>query len=558
MSQSDRKRAAQTEETQRQVENPDRLNALYEEALLDTPSEASFDRLTRLATLALNVPVALVSLVDRDRQFFKSSTGLPEPWATWRETPLSHSFCQHTIGSRKPLIIEDARRDPLVRDNLAIQDMSVIAYAGIPLLTSRGEAIGSMCAIDTKPRSWTDRDIAILQDLAAAVMSEIELRQAKREAEQERHRAEKLAVEQTAILRQIVDGVMIVDVNGSFVFVNEAARRLLGRDLTGGTLEDWADMVLPAEDAIGPVAPETLALTRAVFNAETTVNSSRSLRRPDGTEIVAEGSATPLYAEDGTRLGAVLTFHDVTHRAEIAQQKDEFLSAAAHDLKSPLTTIKGLAQLVLRQARRSDTLDAKVIAGHMERIEATSNRMANLMTELLDATRIELGRPLDLVQRPTDLVRLVQDVVADHEHALAGHEISLHSSVPSLVGQWDALRLQQVVTNLITNAIKYSPEETTVELRIDYEENTSGGEAVLRVADTGIGIPEEDLPRIFDRFYRASNVAKAVTGSGIGLAGVRQIVDQHGGTIEVQSREGEGSTFIIRLPLQATEPRAGM
>jgi signal transduction histidine kinase len=158
------------------VQDSARLEALRSLRLLDTDAEPAFDRLTRLAAKILQVPVVLVSLVDEDRQFFKSCVGLPEPWATARETPLSHSFCQHTIDTREPLVISDARLHPLVRDNLAIPDLNVVAYAGIPLITNDGFVLGSFCAIDTKPRVWTADEIAILDDLAASVMTEITLR----------------------------------------------------------------------------------------------------------------------------------------------------------------------------------------------------------------------------------------------------------------------------------------------------------------------------------------------------------------------------------------------
>ena len=152
-----------------------RLSALREAAVLDTPAEDRFDRLTRLAARLLGIPVALVSLVDEDRQFFKSCMGLPEPWASARETPLSHSFCRHVVDLAEPLVIEDAREHPLVRDNLAIRDLGVIAYAGVPLATADGHVLGSLCAIGHEPRAWTDGDIQTLRDLAGAVMTEIEL-----------------------------------------------------------------------------------------------------------------------------------------------------------------------------------------------------------------------------------------------------------------------------------------------------------------------------------------------------------------------------------------------
>src|SRR3954464_7514005 len=148
------------------LSHPGRLEALRATALLDSPPEEAFDRLTRLASHALNVPVALVSLVDEDRQFFKSCIGLPEPWASRRGTPLSHSFCQHAVASGEPLVIEDAREHPLVRNNLAIRDLDVIAYAGVPLKTSDGVVLGTFCAIDHQPRVWTEADLAFVGEMA--------------------------------------------------------------------------------------------------------------------------------------------------------------------------------------------------------------------------------------------------------------------------------------------------------------------------------------------------------------------------------------------------------
>ncbi|MDB5173463.1 MAG: domain S-box [Phycisphaerales bacterium] len=152
-----------------------RLKALRQAALLDTPPEEAFDRLTRLAARILGVPVSLVSLVDKDRQFFKSCTGIPEALALSRQTPLTHSFCQHAVLSGEPVIVEDAREHPVLKDNPAVA-LGVVAYAGIPLVTPDGLVLGSFCAIDTKPREWTQEQIDLLRDLTAAAMTEIELR----------------------------------------------------------------------------------------------------------------------------------------------------------------------------------------------------------------------------------------------------------------------------------------------------------------------------------------------------------------------------------------------
>ena len=152
-----------------------RLEALSATGLLDSPREAAFDRLTKLAAKLLNAPVSLISLIDEHRQFFKSEVGLAEPWRSARQTPLSHSFCRHTLVSREPLVIEDTRTHPLVRDNLGIRDLDAIAYAGAPLITTAGHALGTLCVIDHQPRSWTADQVEILETLTASVLSEITL-----------------------------------------------------------------------------------------------------------------------------------------------------------------------------------------------------------------------------------------------------------------------------------------------------------------------------------------------------------------------------------------------
>ncbi|MDA0168498.1 GAF domain-containing protein [Solirubrobacter taibaiensis] len=152
----------------------DRLAELHRTQLLDSPPDPTYDRIAEVAARMLEAPVALISLVDSDRQFFKSCVGLGEPWNTTRETPLSHSFCRHALDSAEPLVIEDARVHPLVRENLAIRDLDVIAYVGIPLITTGGHTLGTLCVIDHRPRTWTAEQIDGLQVLTTSVVAEIE------------------------------------------------------------------------------------------------------------------------------------------------------------------------------------------------------------------------------------------------------------------------------------------------------------------------------------------------------------------------------------------------
>jgi len=154
-----------------------RLAALAESGLVDSPPEDAFDRVTRLVSEVLHVPVALFTLVTADKQVFKSAIGVGD----LREMPLSHSFCKHVVDDGSPLEVVDARVHPRVRDNPSVSELGIIAYLGVPLTTADGERLGALCAIDHAPRQWTGRDHGVLEDLAAAMMSEIELRRANRQ-----------------------------------------------------------------------------------------------------------------------------------------------------------------------------------------------------------------------------------------------------------------------------------------------------------------------------------------------------------------------------------------
>ena len=300
-----------TSESGAALRDPVRLAALRQLALLDTPSEAAFDRLTRLATATLGVPVALVSLVDGDRQFFASCVGLPEPWRSARQTPLSHSFCQHTVASRAPLIIADARDHPLVRDNRAIPALDVVAYAGIPLVTADGHALGSFCAIDHRPRDWTAAELAILTDLAAAAVTEIELRAARADLERrvaertaelrvanrtlagelaKRARAEAALRESEgryrALVEQAPDGICVFEEGGRFLEVSARACAMLGYARAELLQLRTTDLIAPADLAARPLPP--------LVAGGGSLLEERLMRRKDGTTFPAEASVTRL------------------------------------------------------------------------------------------------------------------------------------------------------------------------------------------------------------------------------------------------------------------------
>jgi PAS domain S-box-containing protein len=238
---------------------------------------------------------------------------------------------------------------------------------------------------------------------------------------------------------------------------------------------------------------------------------------------------------------------------EALRVRDEFLSSLSHDLRTPLATIKGMAQLLGRQLGRLDLAEARRLGERAATIDRAAARMGAMVDELLDLARLQAGRPLELNRAAVDLVALARAAVEEQAALNPGHALRLDAETPALVGVWDAARLERVLSNLLSNAIKYSPDGGAVEVGVRPVPGDEGAAwAALTVRDRGVGIPAGDLPFIFEWFHRGANVARRVSGIGIGLAGVKHIVERHEGTIDVASTEGAGTLVTVRLPL--TEP----
>lgn len=234
-------------------------------------------------------------------------------------------------------------------------------------------------------------------------------------------------------------------------------------------------------------------------------------------------------------------------RERMEEQREAFLAGIIHDLRTPLTVIRGQAQLLGREVARTDTSPVGRLAAGLGSIEAATVSMSALIDDMLDLTRLHLGKQLDLHREPLDLLMLVQQTV-DVVQKTAVHRIGVSASVPELIGRWDRRRLVRIIDNLLTNAIKYSPDGGPIDVRVVQEQDGAIGWAVMSVHDRGVGIPAQDLPHVFDWFHRGENVAGQISGTGIGLAGVKQIVEQHAGTIAIVSEQGTGTTVTARLP----------
>jgi signal transduction histidine kinase len=246
----------------------------------------------------------------------------------------------------------------------------------------------------------------------------------------------------------------------------------------------------------------------------------------------------------------VAVMRDVRERREYERTQEEFLASVAHDLKNPLAAVRGQAQLLRRRMLRGEMPDPERLLAGLTAIDAGAGRMAGMIDELVDVARLRAGQPIELRRQPVDLAALAQRHVEEMQRLDDRHQFILEAGDAPVFGMWDSARIERVVANLVGNAIKFSPRGGPVTIRVGRGEAFGGPCAVLSVSDQGVGIPASDLPYVFERFHRGRNVG-SIRGSGIGLAGARSIVEGHGGTIAVESAEGTGSTFTVRLPLDA-------
>jgi PAS domain S-box-containing protein len=293
------------------IGDPVRLAALMQCGLLDSPSEESFDRLTRLATVLLNVPIALVSLVDSDRQFFKSQQGLPEPWASGRQTPLSHSFCQHVVTLGEPLIIADARKHPLVKENLAIRDLRVIAYAGFPLTSPDCQVIGSFCAIHTEPRSWSEEEVRHLEDLASVVITQIELRTRAQDLATRADAADRERRERDALMDSTAEGIYRIDLDGRCTFLNRSGAEMLGYSPDEVFGQNIHDLIHHSREDGSAYPLDECPLYLTFRSGQPARDSHEVFWRRDGSPIWVKYASQPILI-GGRVTGAVVTFTDVT------------------------------------------------------------------------------------------------------------------------------------------------------------------------------------------------------------------------------------------------------
>lgn len=317
------------------------------------------------------------------------------------------------------------------------------------------------------------------------------------------------------------------------------------------TFDDFLARVHPDDrDAV-------VATVRDASERRGTFETEHRAVHPDGSVHLIFGRGHVLTAPDGTPLRMLGSGQDVTGEREEAarrsaeeqrraagQARDDALALIAHDLRSPLAVVMGYLQLLQRQAA-GGAVDPDRLGPYLERIDAAARQMTSLLDDLLtDATLDERAEPVEL--ESVDLGPRLRAVAEHHDGTSSLHEVV--ASVPSspVVAEVNLPKLERALHNLLVNAIKYSPEGGTITVGLEADADA----ARISVADQGIGIPEADLPLVFERFHRGSNVSGRTTGLGLGLISVKRAVEVHGGRLSVDSVEGEGTTFTIELPLR--------
>ncbi len=356
--------------------------------------------------------------------------------------------------------------------------------------------------------------------------------------------ARQRTAELEAVIETMLEGVIAYDKERHIMLINATARHLLERvDTRPEVLErpDELMRVLQLQRADGrPLSPTDLPVARALAGVSSRV-ALRYYNRLTHRHGYLSIGGSPIRASDGSVVGAVTVGSDVTDATELDRLKDEFIRVIAHELKTPITIIKGYANTLVK------TLGPTLTPAYLRMLQAIdrgAERINRLMCELLDAQQIDLGL-LELVFDRVDLLELVNDVVDRVAAHVPERCVRLHDAQPIAL-RADRERLREVLRILLDNAIRYSPGGGDVEVSLQHSEST----ATLSVQDHGIGIPGDRREHLFERFYRAhTGTPYDYGGTGLGLYVANAIIERHGGTLRCDSVEGIGSTFTVQLPL---------
>ena len=531
--------------------DPARLDALRRLAVLDTEASTPIDRLTAAAKEALKVPVALLSLIDEERQFFKCQIGLPEPWASKRETPFTHSFCRHVVDLGEPLLIEDAREHPVLKENLAIKDLNVIAYAGVPLVTSDGFALGTFSVIDHQPRRWTEREIEILQSFAVGVMASLELYSEKQKALAMAREVRESQTLVQQVTENVNDVLWLLEIStGRVIYITSNVEQVWG--IT-------ADQLLNDPDAWRDrVHPEDISRVEAKFQAALAGESTSiefRIIRGGGVQRWLETRLHPVLDEKGHQYRLVGTTEDITERKDLEQkllqsQRMEAIgrlsAGIAHDFNNLLGVVLGSAEFLAQGEKDPQR------AQDVKAIFDAAERGAEIVSQLLIFSK---QQPFD--PRNLDVNTIIQEMEPLYRRTLREDIDLILTLAPKLPPvRIDRGAFDQVLLNLLVNAREAMPRGGTVAIATKVTEVDqafgqlhggieSGTYVSVVVSDTGRGMEEAVSSRVFEPYFTTKPRWES---GGLGLSTVLGIIQRVGGALSLYSEPGIGTTFKIYLP----------
>jgi len=408
-----------------------------------------------------------------------------------------------------------------------------ISISGSPLRDKRGTIIGA---------------VSVVRDVTERALMELELEDMTRDAQTRACRME-------AIIESMVEGVVVYDRDGYILQMNSAAQQMYGAE----NVEEYSSTPMlerahrfQFHDVQGhAIPPEEIAIASALRSG-TAISREMWLTLPGGKTKVLRDSVSPIRNSKGELDGAVNVVEDITQRKSIEQQKNEFLSIASHELRTPITALMGLADILQMMINRGQSLNTPRTTRAIREIIQQSQRLTRLIEDMIELSRIEIDQmPLQIEQN--DLLEMLNYVIETQSLINKNRPLKLvveglHPK-EGLPGYFDRDRIGQVMNNLISNAAKYSSPGSEIEVGLRYDA-AHPGEALLWVKDAGVGIAADEVPHIFERFHRAGNLDRSISGFGIGLYLVHEFVTRHGGQVRVETVEGRGSTFYVYLPLQ--------
>ena len=531
-----------------------RLEALLGYRILDTPPEQAFDDLVELAAAVCYTPVAATALVDDRRSWLKAKRGID-----LTELPRDSALSAETLQHLDVFVVRDALADERYHESSVVL-AGFRFFAGMPLVSPEGHALGTVCVLDERPRDLSPTQKDALRAIARQAMSQLELRRVSEAESLARYRFR-------ALVEQLPGGVYIENLgasSGSY-FSPQIER------LTGYSAEEWASeddffsQVLHPEDrdrVLGEFAQAHEARRPIQIEYRVVAKDGRVVWIQDNAAVARDDEGQPLHlqgfmADVTARKQNDLELDEERSRLlerERAQNerlrgldrlKDEFVALVSHELRTPLTSIRGYLELVLDDAEQLTSEHKEFL----QIVDRNVDRLLHLVSDLLLVAQADAGK-LSFDWTAVALSPLVAQCVLAAQPAAEEADVELvFDSEPTEPIVGDPERLAQLLDNLISNAIKFTPAGGQVEVRVD----ASADPAVIEVRDTGFGIAAADQEQLFERFFRTRSATEmAIAGTGLGLSIAKAIVDAHGGSISVESAEGVGTTFRVELPLAPT------